>query len=257
MTTTQTGLGYTYMEIPLTRGQVALVDQEDYELVSQFRWCATPTPGKNQGLISYYVHGRRRGSGERVLLHRLVMHAPAGLEVDHIDGSKTLDCRKHNLRLATSAQNSMNQRKRGRPASSKYKGVCWCRRFRPWHAHIGVNGSLLNLGRFATEEEAANCYNEAAVKYFGKFALLNVLERELVVEERPPHWIPCRKTATPTSSRHKGVCWDCQRKKWRSEIRVSGKQVFLGNFGQESDAATAYNQAATLHFGQFALLNTV
>lgn len=59
------------------------------------------------------------------------------------------------------------------------------------------------------------------------------------------------------TSRYKGVCWDKVRRKWETYIRFAGRRHHLGRFNEESDAARAYNTAATEHFGIFARLNEI
>lgn len=59
-----------------------------------------------------------------------------------------------------------------------------------------------------------------------------------------------------TSSRYKGVSWEAKRGMWRVHIHLNNKRVQVGRFLSEEDAAAAYDKAATLHFGEYALLNT-
>ena len=109
------------------------------------------------------------------MMHRLVMAAVSGQSVDHIDGNG-LNNQRANLRLATQSQNLANSS--GRPHSSKYKGVFWSkdeRYKRRWWARIKKNGKSTHLGIFATEEEAAAAYNQAAIEMFGDFSRINVL----------------------------------------------------------------------------------
>lgn len=94
------------------------------------------------------------------------MWPPDDYYIDHINGIKA-DNRICNLRLATPTQNQQNKAGMGQYA----KGVTWRdRKEKPWQAKIRVNGLRIHLGSFATEQEAANAYNEAATKYHGEFA---------------------------------------------------------------------------------------
>jgi len=153
-------------EIPLTKGMVTIIDDDDYELVSQYKWCVrTSEKGR-------YYAGRNTGSNN-VYLHRWLLNAQFGIEVDHINGN-TLDNRRSNLRLCTRVGNGRNGRKhRLYRSTSKYKGVYWS--VNKWQAQIRVGRERFNLGRFTNEEEAARAYNEAASKYYGEFARLNVI----------------------------------------------------------------------------------
>jgi hypothetical protein len=142
------------MELILKSGAVVLFDEEDSDIVARHNWYA----------LEYVLST----TTPRVRLHRLIMGAKRGELVDHINGD-TLDNRRSNLRFATKAENSRNARIKG--GSSRFKGVS----FNGWAAHIRVDGKLKHLGRFATEEEAARAYNEAAIRHFGEFARLNEL----------------------------------------------------------------------------------
>jgi hypothetical protein len=93
------------------------------------------------------------------------------IHLDHINGVKD-DNRIDNLRLATCSQNQANtQKKIG--FSSRFKGVNWHKKAKKWVAQINVNGKKKYLGCFHEEDTAAQRYNEAAVKQFGEFALIN------------------------------------------------------------------------------------
>ena len=147
-------------EIPVTRGRVALVDSEDYHLVAGRKWCCS------NGAPMRYDHGAP------VYMHRLIMDAPDGVEVDHINGDR-LDNRRCNLRLCTHRQNLRN-RKRQDNGSSRYKGVH--KSAGKWRAQIGYDGKTHHLGYFTDEADAARAYNEAASEHFGEFARLNVFK---------------------------------------------------------------------------------
>ncbi len=152
------------IEILLTQGKVALIDDEDYELVSQYKWYAhnrhgywyaTHTDNKNKKVIS---------------MHRLIMGVPKEKLVDH-QNRNTLDNRKENLRICTRSQNLMNQKRVN--GTSKYKGVFWYKRHSKWNAYISFNKKRLHLGYFENEIDAAKAYDKKAKELFGEFALSN------------------------------------------------------------------------------------
>ena len=58
------------------------------------------------------------------------------------------------------------------------------------------------------------------------------------------------------SSKFKGVCWNKENKKWQTKLMFQGQRIHLGYFVNETEAAVAYNKAATKYFGEFAKLNT-
>lgn len=156
-------------EIPLTQGKVALVDDEDYEYLSQFKWyygCG----GYAGRAAPYGIHPTH------IFMHRIIIAAPDHLQCDHINGNR-LDNRRCNLRLATQTENTRNQR-RGRANTSGYKGVCWNTKKQKWHSMIRVAKKLIHLGLYADLITAAHVYDAAAKKYFGEFACLNFPEQE-------------------------------------------------------------------------------
>lgn len=139
-----------------------LVDPCDLWLLTEYAWRIVVRHGKP------YVTGT---SGRH--LHRMIMNAPSGVEVDHINGD-TLDNRRCNLRLCTHAENQYNQRSHG--GSSKFKGVSWDKQSQKWHAYINKEYGRVNLGLFDDEEGAAFAYDVAARILFGEFARLNFQE---------------------------------------------------------------------------------
>ena len=157
-------------EISLTQDQIALVDDEDFERINQFRWCAS----WDSKAESFYAV-RRDGAGT-MQMARFTTGCPDDMMVDH-KNHDTLDNQKHNLRVCTSNQNSMN-RKKSANCSSRYKGVSWDSTARKWKAMIGLRDIfdqyyMKYLGTFKIEEDAALAYDEAAWHYFGEFAYLN------------------------------------------------------------------------------------
>lgn len=147
-------------KIKLTQGQFALVDDEDYEKVNQFKWCA------HWNVNHFYAKNNKKGR-----MHRYIMNTPVGMFTDH-KNHNTLDNQKSNLRICTYQQNQAN-RKKQKGISSKYKGVCWDKQVRKWLVGIRFNQKRINLGRFKSEIKAAIAYNKKAKELFGAFALLN------------------------------------------------------------------------------------
>lgn len=150
---------------------VAFVDDNDYDYLNQWAWCADKS--KN----TYYAHRCITVGGKRfkIKMHRLIIgvYSPEVL-IDHRDGDGLNNC-KNNLRVCTPAQNSMNRLPLKIGKSSKYKGVHLDKGGR-WIASIGgKKKSDRYLGTFGSEVDAAKAYNEAAKKHFGEFAKLNDL----------------------------------------------------------------------------------
>lgn len=156
-------------EIILFKGQIAMVDDEDYEVVSKLKW-GLMAGGYARSV--FYINGKQK----TILMHRLIMNAPPGSLIDHKD-MNPLNNVKSNLRFADRALNSMNRGKQSGVYSSKYKGTykrhgVWKYK-KPWISQISFNNKSICLGIFELEIEAAKAYDRAAIKYFGEFARLN------------------------------------------------------------------------------------
>lgn len=163
-------------EIPLSQGQFAIVDDDDFDLVSQFKWSAMRRELKN-GYVMFYafrvVWGKGQHTQQKIFLHRFLMNPPKGMIVDHINRNP-LDCRRENMRIATMQQNRFNSYC-GNPTG--LKGVFhYKHRKYPYKSVLIHNGKRYFFGPFATKEEAARAYDEKAKEVFGEFAYLNFPE---------------------------------------------------------------------------------
>lgn len=145
--------------IPLTRGHVAIVDDDDFEYLNQWYWHST---GK---------YARRRDGKRFLFMHRAFLPDDNPFQVDHINGNG-FDNRRENLRLVTASENRANSRRRS-DGSSQFKGVSLRRTTGRWEAKILTPTGRRHLGFFADEETAARAYDAAAREVFGRFAHLN------------------------------------------------------------------------------------
>lgn len=135
-------------EIPLTNGPVALVDDEDYERVTAFNWCAMTTRTGHT-----YAH-RSTWDGSRVrtiLMHRFILGAPRHKQVDHFNG-RGLDNRRENLRLASRSENQLNRQGANRNSKTGLRNVSPAGG--SFHVSLQVQGKLLRFGTWATIAEA-------------------------------------------------------------------------------------------------------
>lgn len=151
-------------EIQLTRGYVAIVDECDFENLSQYKWY--PRITRNGRIV--YARSRDLITKMPIDMHRLIMGFPP-CEIDH-KNRNGLDNRRCNLRLASRVQNLINTTKKPGCKMSKFIGV-WKRK--PEHktcqARIRINGKKVSLGTFKSEEDAARCYKQKAIELYGEF----------------------------------------------------------------------------------------
>lgn len=148
-------------KIRISKGMYTIVDDEDFEFLSQFRWCAR---GRND---RYYARCYQRNVPRGIGMHKMLLNPPPGFGVDHINRD-TLDNRRSNLRIATVGQNNFNKW-----TKKKFKGVFWRKDKNRWAATIGANRKTYHLGYFKSDIDAALAYDEAARNLHGEFAYLN------------------------------------------------------------------------------------
>lgn len=155
--------------IPLTKGKFALVDDEDFEFLMQWKWCCLKADKDH-----YYAY-RTESFGDSkngVLMHRFLLNlSDKDIFVDHINGNG-LDNRRENIRAVTVSQNNLNRRG-DENSTSRFKGVCWDTERKTWIAKIMANRKYKFIGRFQSEMEAALAYNHVALEMHGEFARLN------------------------------------------------------------------------------------
>ena len=154
--------------IPLTQGKFAVVDDEYYNELKQYKWY----PHKTQGLC-YAVRHTKCIKGKRglIYMHRQILKAPKGKMTDHFDRNG-LNNRIYNIRLCTNSQNQANSKNQTNNTSG-CKGVSWHKHRKKWISRIRFNGILKHIGYYNNKLMAAQVYDDKAVELFGEFAHLN------------------------------------------------------------------------------------
>ena len=146
--------------ITLTQDKFAIVDDEDYEYLNQWKWYPLQK--------STTCYATRHENNKIIKMHRIVMDAPVGMDVHHINGNG-LDNTKQNMRVCTRSMHQYNRH----PKKGKYKGVTMSGRTGKWQARIKVNKKYISLGYYTNKEDAARAYDKAVRKYAGEFARTN------------------------------------------------------------------------------------
>jgi hypothetical protein len=168
------------IEVPLTKDQVALIDECDRDLLI-YKWCATSSKSRVDGkkyIATRNIHTRKEVKKQTtIIMHRVILERVLGrslLPTERVDHENTnpLDNRRCNLRLATPSQNGAN---RGKPISntSNFKGVTKRKNYDRWHAQIGFKNKRYHLGDYDTPEKAYEAYCKAAIEMYGEFVRLD------------------------------------------------------------------------------------
>lgn len=237
--------------ISLTKGQFAIVDDCDFEMVSKFKWHLKISTG-----LMYAARWIRRqdGSMSTQSIHRFLMGVDdTKIQVDHVNHNG-LDNRRENLRIASSSQNCKNQRIRSNNKSG-YKGVYFDKRSRKFVAQYGMDGRLIGLGRFSCPMEAARHYNRAAKENGEGFEFLNNVDPLFPTEDRitkqdyDANRVAATKERTEKylldlaaglhTEKHTGVTFNKKRGKWTPVI----KRKRIGFYLTKDEAISAYNKA--------------
>jgi len=145
-------------QIPLSQNQVALVDDADFPLLSEFRWCYRAERNK-QG---YAVRHRKVDGKDRLCyLHREVLRAPEGFETIFLNHDR-LDCRRENLKVVSKLEARQHHRVRS-DSKSGVKGVRHNPETDSWSAYVYRHGHCYHVGTYLTKEQAVAAY-EGALK---------------------------------------------------------------------------------------------
>ncbi len=156
-------------EIQLTQGKVALVDDDMFDYLNQWKWQANQKQNKR-----FYAYRGKKIDGKytMIYLHRFILNlTDKKILVDHIN-MNPLDNRKENLRICTYSQNQMNKIVQKNNISG-YKGVHFDKRTNKFFSYLTLNKKRYWLGYFIDPIDAAKAYNKAAIKFHGEFAKLN------------------------------------------------------------------------------------
>jgi HNH endonuclease len=148
-------------QIPLQNGKFTLVDDEDYEALSKFKWfCGTKYAYRSQW-------DRVKRKNKNFFMHREIMQTPKGFHTDHINCDK-LDNRRSNLRICSVSENLHNTRT-PHTNTTGYKGTSWCKIKKKFRARIRIDKKLIALGCFDSVIDAHEAYCVAVREKFGKF----------------------------------------------------------------------------------------
>ena len=160
-------------QIPLANNKgFALIDDEDFGEISKHKWHLLTRCHNFYAITGLKINNRITTRS----MHRILLEAKKGQMIDHINHNG-LDNRRSNLRFCTSSQNQMNSI--SRIGKSKYKGIFWNKQYGKWAAEIFLNGKVHRLGRYNSEIEAAEAYDEKAKELFGEFAEPNFQKKEI------------------------------------------------------------------------------
>ena len=154
-------------KIPLTQGKFAIVDDEDFEFLTRWKWHFSVGTVVNRGKL-------KSGSGAVCYMYQLIDKTPKGSSVVFLNNDR-LDLRKKNLKRVKKTQGRFGSYTglKYRNSSSVFKGVLWNKKLRKWQCFAKKDGKNKHLGLFEEEVDAAIAYNEFAIAEYGKDALIN------------------------------------------------------------------------------------
>lgn len=184
---------------------------------------------------NYYVFTKVKG--EVIHLHRLIMNAPKGLQVDHINGN-TLDNREKNLRVVTNAQNQQNRTRIQKNNKSGVRGVSWSKQHGKWMAKLTLNYKQIYIGLYDELSDAEN-----AIKY-ARANMMTHSPEALKKEKFNKKMLGSKFTQYKNNtSGVRGVAWCKRSNKWRVRIQVDNKKIHIGTFEDLEEAKNAATKA--------------
>jgi hypothetical protein len=158
------------MEIPLSTGGIALIDDDDYHLVAGYKWRRIWSVRAKTDYAGIRIG---QSPGSRMLwMHRVILGLTDRWTLTDHRNFNGLDNRRENIRIASDSQNKFNRHKYANNRSG-FKGVYFHKAVNSWVAKISFNKTQYPLGKFSSPVEAAIAYDRAAVELFGEFACLN------------------------------------------------------------------------------------
>lgn len=196
-----------YKEIKLSNGGVTIVDEKNFDWLNQWTW---------REEAGYVIRGETQANGrkKKIRMHRQIMGFPENMAIDHINRVRH-DNREENLRICTSAENSMNiVKNRNLKTVSNYKGVQF--RNKTWRARLNAHTKSYNIGSFDSELAAANAYNYYSKKYCGEYSVPNDCPY-MSKEEWESHRLIRKKSNK--HSEYVGVGWYKAKKMWRAYVK--------------------------------------
>lgn len=148
------------IDIPLSRGLYAKIDDDDYKKISNHKWYAAKQPNTFYAVREVKINGKKK----TIWMHREINKTPKHMKTDHINGNG-LDNRKINLRSVDHADNMINSHKWRTEKYSNYRGVTWHKTNKRWYAQITVDYKNIYLGSFLSEDDAKKAFDKARRKY--------------------------------------------------------------------------------------------
>lgn len=231
-------------EILLQNGMIAIVDDEDYERISQYKWAARTD--ENDSVLKIYNSSEIRTT---ISLNRFILNLEDEQKVIHKDGDE-LNFTKKNLVVVDQA--IVTRKRRGnKNSSSKYKGVYFSSQTGKWRAQIKTGGKTKHLGLFVDESDAAKAYNKAAIEYFGKHAYQNIIGEDNSAKTFEIERFSQRRKGNKLG--YKGV--SKHKDKFEAKVWNGEKFIYAGISADLKEAAKMHDRKAYELFGKKAVLN--